>query len=197
MDLIEANRSRRSIVWTALITALTALAAVGTMVIRIPIPATTGYFNIGDVFVVLAGLWLGPMAGMVVGAIGPTVADAVGYPQFILATLVTKGLEGLVVGLIGGSGKRIHIRRRVAGATLGVLVMVAGYFCFEAFIYPAIGRIVPFFAVTDLGAAIVEIGPNLIQAFIGASVGLGLWKAVSGYDVRGDVEGTSDVRSDP
>lgn len=188
MNSLSGDGSRRSIVWTALLTALTALAAVGTMVIRIPIPATTGYFNVGDVFVVLAGLWLGPVAGLIVGAIGPTVADAVGYPQFILATLVTKGLEGLVVGVIGGGGKRTGIRRRVAAAASGGLVMVAGYFVFEAIIYPAIGKVVPFFAVTDLGAAVVEIGPNLIQAFIGASVGLALWKAVSGYDVAGGPE---------
>ena len=77
----------------ALTAALTALAAFATLLIRIPIPATTGYFKLGDVFVVWAGLWLGPMAGFIVGAIGPTMSDAIGFPVFILATAVTKGLE--------------------------------------------------------------------------------------------------------
>ena len=62
------------------------------------IPATTGYFNAGDIFVILAGLWLGPIAGCTVGVLGPTATDAIGYPQFMLATAVTKGLEGLLVG---------------------------------------------------------------------------------------------------
>lgn len=159
----------------ALIGALTALAWITTMVIRVPIPATTGYFNVGDVFVILAGLWLGPRAGLIVGAIGPTVADAIGYPQFILATAVTKGLEGLIAGIIAKHRPQLGW----LAATLAAVMMVAGYFVFEAFIYPAMGGVLPFFAVTNLGAAIVELGPNAVQGFIGASVAFGLWKSIS------------------
>ncbi len=162
----------------ALTATLTGLAAFGTVLIRVPIPATTGYFNVGDVFVVWAGLWLGPIGGVVVGALGPAIADAIGFPQFILATAVTKGLEGLVVGLIA-RGARTAARKAVA-AVLGSLLIVAGYFVFEAFIYPMLGRSIPFFAVTDLGAAIVEIVPNIVQAVIAAAVGLALARATSG-----------------
>lgn len=84
---------------TALISALAALTAVTTIMVRVPIPATNGYFNIGDVFIILAGLWLGPKAGLIVGAVGSSVADAVGFPVYILATFAVKGLEGLVAGL--------------------------------------------------------------------------------------------------
>lgn len=165
---------------TGTITALVVLATLGTLLIRIPIPATTGYFNLGDVFVILAGLWLGPIPGLLVGAIGPTVADAIGYPQFIPATFVTKGLEGLLVGLIA-LGAKAGLGRKIAAACVGVIVVVGGYFVFEAFIYPAVGRSVPFFNVTTLQAAIVEAPLNLIQAGISAAVAIGLWKAVSGY----------------
>ena len=58
-----------------------------------------------------------------------------------------------------------------------------GYFVFEGFIYPKLGSHIPFFAVTDLGAATVEIIPNLVQAIIGATVGVSLWRATSGYDL--------------
>jgi len=37
---------------------------------------------------------------------------------------------------------------------------ITGYFLFEAAIYPALGRAIPFFAVTDANAALVEIIPN-------------------------------------
>ena len=94
------ERKKWTFATTGIVVVLIALSAIATMVIRIPIPATTGYFNIGDVFVVLAGLWLGPLGGMLVGGIGPTIADAIGFPIFIPATMVTKGLEGLVVGMI-------------------------------------------------------------------------------------------------
>jgi len=169
---------------TGFVAVLTALAFAGTLVIRIPIPATTGYFNVGDVFVILAGLWLGPAAGLLVGAIGPALADAVGFPQFILATCVTKGLEGFLVGLIGGGPRNYSLARRTLAAGIGGVVVVVGYFVFEAFVYPTLGKSFPFFKVTDFGAALVEIGPNCVQALVGAAVGLGLWRSVSGFDSR-------------
>lgn len=167
---------------TAIVAALIALAAITTTVIRIPIPATTGYFNIGDVFVILAGLWLGPLGGMLVGAIGPTIADAIGFPIFIPATLITKGLEGLIVGMICMGAKNEAIKRRTLAAVVGGLIIVIGYFVFEAYIYPLFGKYVSAFAVTDIGAAITEIIPNAIQGVVGAAGGLALWKAISGYN---------------
>jgi len=166
---------------TAIVAGLIALSAIATMVIRIPIPATTGYFNIGDVFVVLAGLWLGPLAGLLVGGLGPTIADAIGFPVFIPATMVTKGLEGLLVGLIASRAKDTSLNMRVVAAFVGGFTVVAGYFVFEAYIYPALGKTMPAFAITDIGAAIVEVFPNTVQGVIGAVGGLALWKALSGY----------------
>lgn len=169
---------------TAVVGALIALAAIATMVIRVPIPATTGYFNIGDVFVILAGLWLGPLAGATVGAIGPTIADAIGFPIFIPATMITKGLEGLIVGLIASRANEGNITVKTIAAFAGGVTIVVGYFVFEAYIYPAIGRSIPAFAVTDVGAAIIEILPNSIQGVVGAVGGLALWKALSGYNPK-------------
>lgn len=176
------ERKKWTFATTGIVAALIALSAVATMVIRIPIPATTGYFNIGDVFVVLAGLWLGPLGGAIVGGIGPTIADAIGFPIFIPATMVTKGLEGLVVGVISMGAKDKDIKRRIVAAFAGGLIIVIGYFVFEAYIYPFIGKYIPAFAITDIGAAIIEIIPNAIQGIIGAVGGLALWKAISGYE---------------
>lgn len=171
--------------------ALAALAAVGTMLIRVPIPATTGYFNIGDIFVILAGLWLGPWSGLAVGAIGPTLADAIGFPVFIPATMVTKGLEGFLVGLIGGPQTNSRARKVIA-AVVGGATIVVGYFVFEAFVYPRLAVRVPAFAVTDLAAAIVETIPNTVQAVIGAVGALALWRALAGYSPSRPVTGASE-----
>ena len=76
------------------------LSFLGTTVIRIPIPASGGYFNLGDTFVMAAALLYGPLVGGAVGMIGPALADAIGFPQFILATGVDKGFEGLLVGIL-------------------------------------------------------------------------------------------------
>lgn len=163
----------------ALISTFLVLTTVTTTVIRIPIPATTGYFNLGDIFIIAAGLLFGPVGGAVTGAIGAGAADLIGYPQFVLATAITKGLEGLLVGLLS-RGALLTIPRAWVAAIVGGLTMVAGYFVFEAYIYPALGATMPFFKVTNMQDAIVELLPNIVQAAIGATGGIGLWRALSG-----------------
>ena len=180
-----SKKTHWTLATTATVGVLTALAMVGTLVIRIPIPATTGYFNIGDVFVILSGLWLGPLPGFVVGFFGPAGADAIGYPQFMLATAVTKGLEGLLVGVIGGR-RNVDSWRKVTAAIVGGGTIVVGYFLFEAMIYPWMGTTIPFFAVTDISMAVSEIIPNIAQATISVVIGLALWRAVSGVELRRD-----------
>jgi len=88
------NSESKLLFQVGIVAAFAALAFVGTMLIRIPIPVTGGYFNLGDTFVMAAALLYGPLVGALVGAIGPAAADAIGFPQFILATAVVKGLEG-------------------------------------------------------------------------------------------------------
>jgi uncharacterized membrane protein len=170
-----------SLIKTGLVAGLVGVTALTTIIIRIPIPATTGYFNLGDIFVIFTGIWLGPVPGLIVGAIGPAFADLIGFPVFVPATLVTKGLEGLAVGLIAGAPNSTSFARRVIAAFVGGAIMVIGYFLFEALLYPAIGKFVPIFAVTDIGAAIIEIAPNTVQGVLSAIGSLALWKAVSGY----------------
>lgn len=164
-----------------IIAAFATLAFVGTAVIRVPIPATGGYFNLGDTFVMTAALLYGPGVGALVGLIGPAAADAVGFPQFILATAVVKCCEGGVVGLLGARRESGRPRPLVALA-LGILVLVAGYFVFEAFIYPLLAKTIPFFAVTDLKAAIAEIVPNLLQGVISAVIAFGVCRIFQGRD---------------
>lgn len=180
MTLNTSAGTRTDLRMTAILAVLVGLAFLGTMFIRVPVPATTGYFNIGDIFVILAGLWLGPIGGMIVGVLGPTTADLVGFPQFVLATAVTKGLEGLLTGTIAKSGRMQGVGRSAVASAFGGLVIVVGYYLFEAIIYPALGQTIPFFAVTTPAAAAVEVPINLVQAVIGAAGGVALWRLVSG-----------------
>jgi uncharacterized membrane protein len=156
--------------------AFATLAFLGTTVIRIPIPASGGYFNLGDTFVMAAALLYGPWVGALVGLVGPALADAIGFPQFILATAVVKGLEGGLVGLVGYRRRRAPAGAVVAALILGVAVLVGGYWAFEAWIYPLLARWVPFFGVTDAAAALAEVVPNLLQGGISAVVAFGIWK---------------------
>lgn len=166
------------LVRVGVVAAFATLAFLGTTIIRIPIPASGGYFNLGDTFVMAAALLYGPVVGGLVGAIGPAMADAVGFPQFILATAVVKGVEGTLIGLLAGD--RTSTARVVGALAVGMLILVGGYYLFEAFVYPMLARGLPFFGVTDRAAALAEIVPNLLQGGISAVVAFGIWKILAG-----------------
>jgi len=159
-----------------IVAAFATLAFVGTTVIRIPIPATGGYFNLGDTFVMVAALLYGPFIGGLVGFIGPALSDAIGFPQFILATAIVKGIEGTVIGLISTGAKGDSLVKPVFALLAGIVILVGGYFVFEAYIYPALAKTIPFFGVTDTKAALAEIIPNLLQGTISAVIALGIWR---------------------
>ena len=166
----------RQLINVGIVAAFATLAFVGTTIIRIPIPATGGYFNLGDTFVMIAALLYGPIIGGLVGLIGPALSDAIGFPQFILATAIVKGLEGLAIGAIGGRTRRAGAGRPLAALGAGVVILVGGYFVFEAFVYPLLAKTIPFFGVTDPKAALAEVIPNLLQGVISAVIAFGIWR---------------------
>ena len=78
----------RKLVYAALFAALT---CVMTMIVKIPVPATGGYVNLGDCVVLLAGWVLGPMYGGAAAGLGSMLADLVsGYPLYAPGTFVIK-----------------------------------------------------------------------------------------------------------
>jgi uncharacterized membrane protein len=172
---------QKQLITIGIIAAYATLAFIGTTIIRIPIPATGGYFNLGDTFVMAAALLHGPLVGGAVGLIGPAMADAIGFPQFILATAVVKGIEGILVGGIGlaKGGRRSGLGTATA-LIVGIIILTGGYYIFEAMIYPALAKSVPFYGVTDAKAALAEIGPNLLQGVLSAVIAFGIWRVFVG-----------------
>ncbi|MBN1636395.1 MAG: ECF transporter S component [Deltaproteobacteria bacterium] len=139
----------------SLLAVFMALVAVATMIVRIPIPQTTGYMNLGDTMVLLSGVFFGPLGAFMAGGIGSALADIMGgYPQWALWTLIIKGIEGMLIGLLIAllrvrSGK-ISISM-VACFVLATAWMVLGYFVAEAIMY-------------DQKAALAEVPANIMQA---------------------------------
>lgn len=180
---MQKEREISTLFKTGVIVAFIALAFLGTFLVRVPLPATGGYFNLGDTFVMLAGVLFGPIAGLLTGLAGPAIADFIGFPQFVPATAVTKGLEGLVVGLIAYKSPRAG--RVITGLVCGIIILAAGYFVFEAAVYPAIGRAVPFFAVTDIRAAVLEIFPNIMQGAVSGVITVFIWRILKRLTPKG------------
>jgi len=164
---------KNSVVNIALLAIMTALATIMTLVIRIPYPGTGGYFNFGDIMVMLGGLLLGPVGGFFVGGVGSAIADIIGFPLFAPLTLIVKGLEGMAVGYLG-SRAREHVRlnvRDVIAVLVGAVIMLIGYFIGEVFFF-------------EVGVAIA-IGElvtiNLAQVLIGGSVTLLIGPTIRSY----------------
>ena len=125
----------RMLTLTALLIALTAVA---TLVIRVPMPATQGYINLGDTVIFVAALLFGARTGGLAGGIGSALADLLGgYAHWAPFTLIIKGLEGVMVGLLfrgtllSGGG----VFWGGVSALLGGMWMATGYFLVETFLY--------------------------------------------------------------
>ena len=81
------------------------------------------------------------------------------------------------MGLLAKYSRRLW--GKALASSVGASVIVVGYFVFEAFVYPWLGRRIPFFAITDYGAAVVEILPNFLQAVVATVLGLAMWRATA------------------
>ena len=128
----------------------TALVFVMTYLIRIPIPATEGYINMGDAMILLGSFVLGPFAAIPAG-LGSALADLMsGYAHYIIPTLIIKSAMGGVAGYILSKKKSVVFR--LLAFIVAELIMVAGYFGFES---------LPF--MYGVATALLSVPFNLIQ----------------------------------
>lgn len=151
------NNTTQRIVMAALLAALTCVA---TMIIKIPSPLK-GYLNLGDCVVLLAGWMLSPTYGFLAAGLGSALADTFsGYVTYVPATFVIKGLMALIAfyGFKLLHSKLGNISSRIVSGIVAEVVMVAGYFIFEGFLY-------------GFGPSLVNIPANVIQGVAGLIIG--------------------------
>lgn len=123
------------------------------------IPTAIGYFHLGDGFIFLAAAILGPY-GAVAAAVGSALADLLaGYLVYAPVTFVIKGLMGLMVYKFTNQALPILI----AAMTAAEVLMIAGYYGYEAILYGA-------------EAALVSVPFNVIQGIVGVVFGVLLVK---------------------
>lgn len=105
----------------------TALVFAATCIFTVYVPATRGYFNIGETMIYTAALLMGPLIGGLAGGVGAALADIfLGYGYYAPGTLVIKFCEGYLVGLLARTGRSVLKRygARVWYLTLGLLAVV-------------------------------------------------------------------------
>ena len=158
----------------ASIAVLSAITAIFTIAVRIPIAPTRGYINLGDVAIYFAAFIFGPVTAFIAGGLGTAIADILGgFGQWAPISFVVHGLQGFIIGLVynlllkkeGSTGKGSFLIHGIFTFIAGALVMVAGYFAAGIF-------------MVGPGAAAVEIPGNVFQNIAGVAGGLSLTAAV-------------------
>lgn len=165
------NQSIKRLVVAALLAAMTCIA---TMIIKIPTP-TFGYIHLGDGFVLLCGIILGPLPGALAAGVGSMFSDIFsGYASFAPATLIIKALTAGIAGLLF----RFVNRRKntaggrmgavIAGGLIGEAVMVTGYFAYEAGIAAVTSGAFNHAALAaGIAASAAGIPFNIVQGTVG------------------------------
>ena len=147
-----------------------ALCCVSTMLFTVPLPAS-GYFNTGDVFVLLCGWFLGPLFGSVAAGVGSAFADVLsGFALYAPATFFIKAFDAFVAYLVWVFLKKL-IRKdtldflpRTLSAIVGETVMVLGYFAFECVLYGTLGAIPNIFGNVLQGVCCLILAVALCSA---------------------------------
>lgn len=141
--LNELSLSKR-LAFTAL---FAALCCVSTVVITVPLPAS-GFFNTGDVFVLLSAWCLGPIYGAIAAGIGSALGDLLlSYAIYAPATLFIKAFDACAAFFVYSAfrklfkNEKIDVLPRTLAAIVGEAVMVGGYFLFESALYGVYGAL--------------------------------------------------------
>lgn len=139
----------------------TAIICVATFIVKIPSPATNGYFNLGDCFVLLSGWFLGPAYGALAAGLGSALADILsGYAQYALATFIIKAIMAVIAYYVFNTFKKKAFISKLAGGIAAETLMVLGYFGYEA-------------VILQYGfAAAGSIFSNVMQGIVGIAAGI-------------------------
>lgn len=185
MPILPSELTLRNLSAAAIFTAFVCIA---TVILKVDIPQTQGYFNIGDSMVYVSALLFGPFVGAFAGGVGSMLADVIlGAPWYAPGTLAIKGIEGWLVGYISFRSNPLEKWERFwrlftvfLGISLGFTIYMLGsiYYSVE-------------WQFTPLGVNVgtIQINPTvwiivalLLEALI-LYVGVGLDRRVAWYGV--------------
>ena len=129
-------------------------------IFSIPVPGGHLYFC--DTVINVAAILLDPVSAFVVGGIGSFLGDFFFYPAPMFVSLVTHGLQAVVVSLI--SHRILKRRQSLAsgiGVTVGAIIMVIGYTLGRAYVYST-----PEYSLIKLPFEIVQAGFGVVFATV-------------------------------
>lgn len=150
----------KTIVYTAL---MTSIVTVSTAFLGINMGTT--YTNLGDTAIFVTATLLGPVPAMIAGGLGSFFADAIVFPITMWFTLLIKGIEGLICGLIFSALKKLPNKKllplfALISMIIASLWMIFGYFIAESLLYGT------------LAAAVFALSANAVQASLSIALAM-------------------------
>ena len=131
-------------------------------ILSVPVPG--GHMYLNDVIIVMASLILDPFCAFVVGGVGAFLGDMIFYPTPMFVSLVTHGLQAVLISLfVRHVLKSKPLASSVIASVLGLILTVTGYTLGRAYIYST-----PAYAV-------MKFPFQILQTAVGSAIALALY----------------------
>lgn len=155
----QFSHNNNHIRWMA-VTAM--LMAMNIVLSSFGVPVPGGHLYLNDIVICTAGILLNPFGAFIVGGIGAFLGDFFFYPAPMFVSLVTHGLQAIVISLC--TCHAFKNRKALAaglGVFLGAIIMIVGYSLGRAFIYST-----PEYAILKLPFQILQAAVGAIVAML-------------------------------
>jgi len=151
----ENLRRRKPVLWLTMTALFMAMVVVLSMsALSIPVPGGHLYFN--DVVIDTAAMLMDPLSAFIACGVGAFLGDLLFYPAPMFVSLITHGLQALVISLLCRKDQPLLA---LLSFLLAEAVMVLGYFLLE-------------WALYGVASAAAAIGPNVVQGIAGVLIGM-------------------------
>ncbi|MDY5913402.1 MAG: ECF transporter S component [Inconstantimicrobium porci] len=125
------------------------------------IPVPGGHLYLNDVIICTASIMMDPFSAFLVGGVGAFLGDFLFYPAPMFVSLVTHGIQAVVISLIANKWmKNKEPLGAIVGVTVGAVIMVVGYTLGRTFVY------------ANWQTAVVKFPFECLQAGVGAIGGV-------------------------
>ena len=173
------TKKTRTVFWLC-VTAM--FMALNVVMSSFSISVPGGHLYLNDVIICFAALILDPLGAFCVGGVGAFLGDFFFYPTPMFVSLVTHGLQAVVISLCAHRMlKEKPVIASLIGVLLGAVIMVVGYSLGRAFLY------------ATPAAAIAKLPYQILQALVGAALGTVLrWKVKPLATLAGKLGGTAE-----
>ena len=153
----ETLRSRSPAAW---LTVTAVLMAMNIALSSFGLPVPGGHLYLNDIVICTAAILLDPVGAFAVGGIGAFLGDFFFYPAPMFVSLVTHGLQAVVISLCAHRARR-RLSGALVGVTLGAVIMVVGYSLGRAFLYST-----PEYALLKLPFQILQAAVGAVCAIV-------------------------------